>query len=79
MDMLSMTSQRVGFSEGNFCFGVQGSSLSCRGRGKASGNFRKKMLTFRNQHGFTKKRDGLPVVLFLWGRMEFLSLLMALQ
>lgn len=67
MDMLSIMSQEVGLFEGNFCFGVQESSLSCRGKGKASEDFRKKMLTIRNQHGFTKKRNGLPVVLLLLG------------
>lgn len=65
-------------AEDSFCFGVQESSLSCKGKGKASEDLRKKMLTIMNQHGFTKKRDGLPVVLFLWGAWDS-CLLMALQ
>lgn len=65
-------------AEGSCFFGVQESFLSCKGRGKASEDLRKKMLTIMNQHGFTKKRDGLPVVLFLWGAWDS-CLLMALQ
>lgn len=39
-------------------------SILHTGKGMASEDLRKKMLTTRNQHGLTKKRDGLPVARF---------------